>query len=82
MNYSIFFFFALSLYISPSVVLIDTQFSPSISFTITTDRLSFPIHSASVSPCLSWLEFSVVFHVIHHIAAAAAAAAAAGLIYD
>ena len=70
-----------SLYISPSnVVLIDKQLSPSLLFTVTTDRLSFPIHSVSVCACLSWFEFPVVSHENHHIAAATTAASVAVLI--
>ena len=83
----IFFFFLLLcpayiLYISPSVVLINKQLSPSLLFTVTTDILSFPIHSVSVCAYLSWFEFFVVSHEIHHIAAAAAAACDPLLIYD
>ena len=74
----IFFFFLLLcpayiLYISTSVVLIDKQFSPFLLFTVTTDILSFPIHSVYVCAYVSWFEFSIVSHEIHHIAAAAAA---------
>ena len=60
----------------------NKQLSPSLLFTVTIDRLNFPIHSVSVCACLSLFEFSVVSHVIHHIAAAAAAAFPAALIYD